>query len=185
MLGLHLLDWIILVLLAAGTVWGYHRGLIRQLVSLTGLIAAYYLAYKYYEEAAVLLRRWFSFTDRESLQNYKFLIDKLHIETYVSNAIAFALLFFLVKIVWTVLGRIFHLLATVPGLNLVNRSTGALLAAAEVLVLVIVAVNVMTVIQLPEVQRALEESVTAPYLIKGLPTAAGKLQELWNSGVKI
>lgn len=75
-----------------------------------------------------------------------------------------------------------NIIVKVPGLNFINRWSGALLGALESLLLVIVALNVMALIGSPQTEKLLSESRTAPYLLKQLPVVSEKLQQLWQTG---
>ncbi|MNI42653.1 Colicin V production protein [compost metagenome] len=71
-----------------------------------------------------------------------------------------------------------------PGINFVNRWSGALLGIVEAALIIIITVNVMTILPYESIQKLLAGSAVAPYLINDLPSLAGKLQELWKQGVQ-
>jgi uncharacterized membrane protein required for colicin V production len=182
---MNTLDYIMLVLAAGGLILGYWRGFIAQMVSLAGFFIAYLIAYQFYRDFAPVLQTTFSIPASESYQKYEFIVKGLHLDTYMFNALAFALLFFGVKLALSVVGRLLHFIAKVPGLNLLNRWSGALLGIAEALLIVIIAVNVMTILPSDSVQKLLSGSTLAPYLINHLPSFAGKLHELWQQGIPL
>jgi uncharacterized membrane protein required for colicin V production len=179
------LDWALLALTAGGLILGYYRGFVGQLISFAGLFVAYIVAYKFYGTLAPVLRSTISLPSFEAYQKYEFIIKGLNLETYFVNALSFALLFFGVKLVLVVAGQVLNLIAKAPGLNMVNRWTGALLGLAEALLLVIVAVNVMAILPSDSIQQLLSGSTLAPYAIHGIPAIAGKLQQLWQHGPSI
>ena len=55
---MNLLDIVIIVILAYCLIRGIFRGLIKELSSIVGVLAAFYAAYSYYPLVAYLLRRW-------------------------------------------------------------------------------------------------------------------------------
>jgi uncharacterized membrane protein required for colicin V production len=179
------LDYIMAALVVGGLILGYVRGLIAQIVSLAGFFIAYLIAFQFYRDLAPVLQSTFSIPASESYQQYEFVVKGLHLDTYLFNALAFALLFFGVKIVLSVVGRLLSVIAKVPGVNLLNRWSGALLGVAEALLILIIAVNVMTILPSDPVQKLLSGSTLAPYLINHLPSFAGKLHELWNQGIPL
>lgn len=174
------LDWTLLALAAGGLVLGYSRGFIGQIVSFAGLFVAYIVAYKFYGKLAPVIADTIALPSTEIYRNYEFIAKHLNLEAYIVNAISFALLFFGVKLVLMVAGHALNFIAKAPGLNLVNRSAGALLGLAEALLLIVVGVNVLTIVPSDGIQKLLEHSVLAPYALDGLPTVAGKLRQLWE-----
>lgn len=168
-MGLNGLDYTLLALAAAGLVFGYYRGFVAQMVSLAGFFIAYVIAFKFYKDFAPVLSKTIALPSYESYQKYEFVIKGLNLDTYIMNALAFAILFFGAKLTLTVLGRVLNVFAKVPGVNFLNRWSGALLGIAEAALLIIIAVNVMTILPSEAIQKLLSGSVTAPYLIKELP----------------
>ncbi|MCD1259318.1 CvpA family protein [Paenibacillus athensensis] len=176
------LDMVMLALLALALIIGYRRGFIAQIISLSGFLLAYLVAFWLYRDLAPILSQLFPVSVFESYAKYEFVVKGLHLDTYVFNALAFALLFFVVKLGLTVAGKVLHLIAKAPGLNFLNRWSGALLGLVEALLILVIAVNVMTIWPADSVQRLLSGSQLAPYCIDGFPAVAGKLQELWKEG---
>ena len=176
------LDYVMLALLVLALAIGYRRGLIAQVVSLSGFLLAYLVAFWLYRDFAPILRHILPVPSFESYQKYEFLVKGLRLDTYVVNALAFALLFFAVKLGLTLAGTVLNLIAKAPGLNFLNRWSGALLGLAEALLLLVIAVNVMTIMPADSVQKLLGGSRLAPYCIDGFPAVAGKLQQLWKEG---
>ncbi|OXM86717.1 CvpA family protein [Paenibacillus rigui] len=174
------LDWAAAVILIAGTVMGFYRGLVSQLVSVAGLIVAYLVAFTFYKDAAPLLAEALSLPSYASYQKYEYLVKGLHLETYVYNAIAFALLLFGVKLVMSIVGRVLNWIALTPGIKLMNQWSGALLGLTEALLLIIVAVQVMTVLPNDSVQQLLKGSKSTPYILNLVPSVSDKLHELWD-----
>jgi uncharacterized membrane protein required for colicin V production len=174
------LDWAAAVLVAAGVALGFSRGLVAQLVSFLGLFLGYVAAFMFYDELAPVLKELLGLSESETYKKYEFLAKNLHLETYVYNALAFALLLFGVKLALSVAGRFLDLLAAAPGLKQLNKWTGALLGLVEAALIVIIAVQVMTVVPNDTAQRLLKESTAAPYILEHTPLISNKLQELWE-----
>jgi uncharacterized membrane protein required for colicin V production len=175
------LDWAAAVLVAAGLVLGFSRGLIAQLVSFLGLFIGYVAAFMLYDEVAPVLKEAMALSNTETYKKYEFLAKTLQLDTYVYNAISFAIILFGVKLALSIAGRFLNLLAAAPGLKQVNKGSGAVLGVIEAALIVIVAVHVMTVIPNDTAQRLLKESVAAPYLLENIPIVSDKLQELWEN----
>jgi uncharacterized membrane protein required for colicin V production len=179
------LDYILLGLAAVGMIGGFYRGFIAQIVSFAGFFIAYFVAFKFYDRLSPVLQSSLSLPSFETYQKYEFIVKGLRLETYIMNALSFAILFFGVKLALAIVGRMLNLIAKVPGLNVVNRASGALLGLLEAALIILIAVNVMTILPSDSAQKLMSGSTLAPYLINDFPSLAGKLQELWKQGVRI
>lgn len=175
------LDWILLAVVLGGFVLGYSRGFIGQIVSFAGLFIAYIIAYKFYGDLAPVIKSTIALPSTQTYQKYEFFAKTLNLEIYIVNAISFALLFFGVKLALVVAGHALNFIAKAPGLNLVNRSAGALLGLAEAVLIAVIGVNVMTIIPSDAIQSLLQHSTLASYALDGFPAVAGKLRHLWES----
>ncbi|NHN29289.1 CvpA family protein [Paenibacillus agricola] len=179
------LDWAVAVLVVAGLILGYYRGFVSQLVSIAGLFIAYIVAFTFYKDIAPWIAGVLSTANSEAYEKYGSFLKGLHLDTYVSNAIAFGLLLFVVKIALSIVGRILHWITLTPGIKTINQWSGALLGLAEAALIVIVIVNVMIVIPNETSQRLLKESTFAPHIVNALPSVSDKLNELWDSKTKV
>ncbi|TVY07662.1 CvpA family protein [Paenibacillus cremeus] len=181
MSSLNGLDWAVLVAIAAGTVLGFARGLVTQLVSFVGLFIAYLVAFALYDDVAPLVKSTMGLSGLETYQKYEFLAKGLHLDTYVYNALAFAILLFGVKLAFSIAGRLLNWLASAPGLKQFNQWCGAALGFIEAALIVIIAVHVLTVVPNDNAQRLLKQSATAPYILEHTPLIANKLEQLWDN----
>ncbi|NEW08168.1 CvpA family protein [Paenibacillus sp. SYP-B3998] len=177
------LDYMMLAAVALGLLLGYLRGFIAQIVSLAGFILAYLVAFYFYKDFAPLLSNAVSLPTYQNYQKYEFIVKGFNLDTYILNAIAFAILFFGVKFALVIIGRALNMIAKVPGLNFINRWSGALLGLAEALLILIIAINIITIVPSDGLQKLLASSTIAPYLINEMPNVAGKLHELWKQGI--
>ncbi|MDR6554577.1 CvpA family protein [Paenibacillus qinlingensis] len=182
---LNTLDYVLMSVVILGLLIGYFRGFIAQIVSISGMILAYLVAFYFYKDLAPLLKSAISLPTYQNYEKYEFIVKGLNLDVYILNAIAFALLFFSVKLALVIIGRALNILAKTPGLNAINRWSGALLGLAEALLIIVIAVNVMTIIPSDGPQKLLANSSIAPYLITELPQVAGKLHDLWKQGISL
>lgn len=174
------IDIVAAVLVAGALFLGYHRGLVAQLVSVVGLIVAFLAASWLYDDFSPMIAGLLPLNRLQSYDKFAFLAEGLNWSVYFYNAAAFAVIFFVVKLTMSVVGRLLHLIASVPGLNMLNKWSGAGLALLEALVLFAVAVHVMIVIPSDKLQQTLERSVAADLTIRYTPELTGKLMELWD-----
>ena len=152
---MNTLDYVMLSIVALGLLLGYFRGFIAQIVSISGFVLAYLVAFYFYRDFAPLLRNAVSLPTYQNYQKYEFIVKGLNLDTYILNALAFAILFFGVKFALVIIGRALNILAKTPGLNFINRWSGALLGLAEALLIIIIAVNVITIIPSNGLQKLL------------------------------
>lgn len=178
---MNMFDLILLLIVAGCVILGYVRGLINQLLSIAGLFAAFLIAYLYHRDLAPYLLEKLPLSSFENYNNYEFLIKGLHLDIYAANVLAFALLFFGVKIVLSIVKRILNGIAYLPGLNFLNRTLGAAFGLLEGVLIVVILVNVMTIIPSDNMQSQLAGSSLAPYILEQFPALTGKLHEHWKS----
>jgi len=174
------IDIVAAVLIIGAVAIGYNRGFIAQLVSIAGLFIAYLAAYWLYDDLSPLIARYFPLERLQSYDRYAFLVEKLNLSVYLYNAAAFAVVFFIVKIGLSIVGRILNLIATLPGLKTINKWSGAALALVEAVIVFAVAVHVMLAIPSDPLQRKLQQSIAAGYVVEQMPELTAKLEQLWN-----
>ena len=102
---LNTLDYVMLSIVALGLLLGYFRGFIAQIVSLSGFVLAYLVAFYFYKDFAPLLRNAVSLPTYQNYQKYEFIVKGLNLDTYILNALAFAILFFGVKFALVIRGQ--------------------------------------------------------------------------------
>lgn len=179
---MNILDIGIVIVVAGLAAAGYFRGLVRQLVSAAGLIAALTAAYFFYEEGAVWIRSLIPLEAVESYDRYRGVVEGLRLDTYFYNALSFLLIFWMTRIGLSIAGRVLHLITLVPGLGTINRWCGALLGAAEGLVLAVLTLHVLAILPSDPVQQAFGESRLADDVTGLLPAMTEMLTERWNQG---
>ncbi|HKD61945.1 MAG TPA: CvpA family protein [Terracidiphilus sp.] len=131
-MGLTLVDWIIVAMLAAAVLGGFIRGFFRSAFSLAGLIAGLALAsWNYWRFAAVL----------------KPLVHSVE----VANAIAFLVISLLVMLIAAITGAVLAKVFEKVGLSCLDRLAGGVFGFVEGLVFVTICILV-TVAFFPQTQ---------------------------------
>src|SRR5215469_409927 len=131
-MGLTLVDWIIVAMLAAAVLGGFIRGFFRSAFSLAGLIAGLALAsWNYWRFAAVL----------------KPLVHSAE----VANAIAFVVIALLVMLIAAITGAVLAKVFEKVGLSCLDRLAGGVFGFVEGLVFVTICILV-TVAFFPQTQ---------------------------------
>jgi membrane protein required for colicin V production len=114
---MHWFDVGVGIILLIGSVWSFFRGLIREVLSIIGMITAFVLAARGYPYAAVLL---------ESI------ID----QQWLRQTLGFGVIFLATTVLYLGLAWLLHRLVKAVGLSLPNRLLGGLFGFAKVGVMI-------------------------------------------------
>src|SRR5262245_3804215 len=142
---MHWFDIGITIALILSCMWSFYRGLIRELLSLLGLVAASVLAVCGYPYVADVLA-------------------PLIAMEWVRQAIGFALIFFLVMAVTIVCSTLLRLVIRTVGLSLLDRLLGGLFGLAKVVLLASILLMMANKFFPPVAAQLTAESALAPLL---------------------
>jgi len=173
-----MLSVIILILLVAGFFIGRRRGLILQLIHLTGFIVAYIVAFLYYDKLASVLKLWIPFPDTDSNAFFTSLTHAT-LEASFYRAIAFVIIFIAVKIIWQIFGSMLDFLADLPILRTANRWLGGLFGFVEVYLVLFILLFIGAIAPYAGIDQMIDHSYMAHLIIEDTPFLSDKLQELW------
>lgn len=176
----NVLDGAMLLLLLAGAVLGYVRGLIRQLVSLLGWIAALLAAYWFHDRLIPLLERLWPLPGEAMAGGYAKLFAGGALDGYIYSALAFAAVFVAARLLIGAAALLLHGVASLPGLRTVNRWSGALLGLLQASVLLALALLVMDALPSPQVRQLLDHSAGYVWLEQNKPSIMAYIGGLWQ-----
>lgn len=174
-----MLDLILIIVLIGGFFIGLRRGLILEVVHLTGFIAAFVVAYMYYDNIAPRLRLWIPYPASTSESNLAFMMDALSLEEAYYRAIAFAALFFGTKILMQILGSMLDFLADLPLLRTVNKWMGGALGFVEVYLIVFLFLYFAALVPTEFVQQSMTNSFLAQAIVEHTPVFSEQIKEMW------
>lgn len=174
-----MLDIAILVLLIMGFFIGLKRGFIMQLIHLTGFIIAYIAANIYYDELASKLNLWIPYPNFGENTTLKMLTNSSDMEVAFYRAIAFALIFFAVKVLLLFVGRMLSFIAHLPILRQFNVWAGGLFGFCEVYLIIFILLYVAALIPMVVVQNTLSHSILADTIINHTPVLSSQIKQLW------
>ena len=138
-------DMAIVVVLGYCIIRGIFRGLIREVASIAGLVAGFYVAYSYHPAVAPLFSKWMT-------------------EPAYQNIVSFILLFCIVFLVIVLSGMLLRVLIRLVLLGMVDRIFGSLFGALKA-VLIVSFAYILLITFLPAGGAALVgESKLAPQL---------------------
>jgi uncharacterized membrane protein required for colicin V production len=180
-----MLDLAILAFLIIGLLVGLRRGFILQTIHLTGFIVAFIVAYVYYDEFAPKLHLWIPFPSMGDSNSFQMLFDTVGLDTAYYNAIAFAMIFFVTKIIWHMLGSMLDFIAHLPLLKTLNRWGGGILGFMEVYLILFIILYIAALLPMDMIQGSLSSSFLAESIVKDTPFLSQQVKELWFYNVPI
>lgn len=180
---MNLLDLLILVFLAFNLIVGWKRGLVSQIISLAGVLAAFFLASRYgaafggWLGGFINLERFAAkvvVTEAESKGLSSLLVRALEgvlpgVVSALQSFLGYLVLFFLVLAAARLLAYLFRSLRRVPVLGTLNSVGGAGVGLLKGALIVLALVWALNLVPVPRVMDFMEASLLAPTLLKIAP----------------
>ncbi|UJL45009.1 CvpA family protein [Virgibacillus sp. NKC19-16] len=171
-------DVILIIFLIFGFLIGLKRGFILQLFHLVGFIAAFIAAILYYDDLGARLSLWIPYPELSDGAWADFL-ESLPLENAFYNAIAFAIIFFAVKIILQIIASMLDFVAYLPILKSVNKILGAVLGFIEIYLILFIVLYILALTPIDTIQSWITNSSIAMFIIENTPYFSGKITELW------
>lgn len=174
-----MLDLLILLLLVAGVIVGGRRGLIVQAIHMFGFIIALVVAYLYYKPLAQQFLFWIpypGFTDEVAAA---LMLDGLDVDRTFYRVIAFALIFYAVKLLLQIVASMLDYLRYMPVLGGLNRLLGAALGFIEAYFLLFIVLYVVALLPLAGIQERVDSSILAGLMLEHTPLISSMFQNWW------
>jgi len=169
---------ILILLLIMGFFIGLKRGLILQLLHLTGFIIAFIVAVSYYEELGKQLELWIPYTNLADQGLWPEFLQSLPLEAAFYQVIAFALIFFGVKIILQIIASMLDIVAALPLLNSVNKLLGAAFGFIEIYLILFILLYIMALTPVETIQHWINDSSVALFILEQTPYFSNKLFDL-------
>ncbi|MFC4321018.1 CvpA family protein [Litchfieldia salsa] len=174
-----MLNILLLIILVMGFLIGLKRGFILQIVHLAGFIVAFIVAYLYSGDLAPKLTLWIPYPELSGVQPLEFLMENTDLESAYYHSIAFAILFFITKILMQIFGSMLDFLAQLPILKQVNGWAGGVLGFVEVYLILFILLYIGALMPVEAVQASISESSMAKAIVQHTPIFSGKIKDLW------
>jgi membrane protein required for colicin V production len=154
---MSLVDIIIWAILLIFVLKGFWKGLVREVCTLLGLVAGGWAAFRYFSTLAEIVR------------------PLIHLPLHVSAALSFLLIFFLVGLLFFLVGHLLTVIFKIMLLGGVNRVGGAIFGLLEGAFILCMVLYFGTTKPVPvKLKVALEQSSAArPFLQTGKEMVAG------------
>ncbi len=178
-----MLDIIVIVILIAGFFIGLKRGLVMQIVHLVGFIAAYIVAYLYFDDLAPHLKLWIPYPSIGNDSPMSTILSSISLEDVYYRAIAFALLFFGTKIILQIVGNMLNFIADLPLLRTVNRWLGGVLGFIEVYLILFLLLYVASLIPSGSIHTAYQDSFIGQGMVENTPVFSETIKDLWSKNM--
>ncbi|MDN4493620.1 CvpA family protein [Ureibacillus aquaedulcis] len=174
-----MLDIILLIIFAASILVGLKRGFIVQAIHLVSFFVALIVAYIYYKPLADKFVLWIPYPGVSEDLSMMLVLDSLNVDQTFYRIIAFAVIFFAVKIALQILGSIFDFLTYLPILNSVNRLLGAILCFVEFYLILFIAMYVIALLPVGPIQNIMDGSIIAKLMLEHTPVFTSMVQDWW------
>lgn len=174
-----MLDLILLFILLAGFLIGLRRGLILQIVHLTGFIAAYIVAYLYYDDLAPRMKLWIPYPNFGGDGAISLIIKNANVEEVFYRAVSFIILFIAVKIVMQIIGSMLDFLAHFPILKQINGWAGGFFGFIEVYLIIFLLLYIAALVPIETIQSTIGHSIVANMIVNHTPIFSDAINHLW------
>ncbi|WP_407269133.1 CvpA family protein [Radiobacillus sp. PE A8.2] len=174
-----MIDLILIIVLVLGVLIGLKRGFILQVFHLIGFIVAFIVAAIFFDDIAKQLDLWIPYPELPADATWAVFVDTLPLEAAFYNAIAFAALFFVTKVVLQIIASMLDFVADLPILNLLNSWLGAILGFVEIYLLAFVFLYIAALLPVAFVQSLIEQSSIAAFMIDNTPIISKQISNYW------
>ncbi len=174
-----MLDLLIIILLFGGLVTGFRRGLIVQIIHMTGFIIALIVAYTYYKQLAEKFVLWIPYPGVTAGSKLSMTVDKIELDETFYRLLAFVLIFLVVKFVLQLIASMFDFLTYLPVLGFFARITGALFGFIEFYILMFLVLYLLAMLPIDFVQDKLSHSLLAKSMFEHTPLLSETVKKWW------
>ena len=174
-----MLDILILILLVAGLITGARRGLIVQLIHMTGFIIALIVAYTYYKPLAEKFVLWIPFPAVTSGSTLTIAVESLDLDQTFYRIIAFAIIFLAVKFALQLLASMFDFLKYMPILGFISNVAGAVLGVIEFYFIMFVLLYVFALLPIDFLQNLIANSILTGWMLEHTPILSEMVKNWW------
>ncbi len=174
-----MIDLLILLLLLAGLVAGWRRGFIVQVMHIASFIVALIVAWIYYKPLAQQLLFWVPYPGFTEGMGSALAIDGIDVDRTFYRVIAFAVIFYAVKIILQIITSMVDYLRYLPVLGSINRLLGAILGFIEAYLLIFILLYVIALLPIAGIQERVDRSILAGLMLEHTPLITSMFQHWW------
>src|SRR5690625_5061162 len=174
-----MISLIILIILIFGFFMGLKRGFILQLIHLVGFVISFIVASLYFRKLSSHLALWIPYPELSDDKVWAVFLNSMPLENAFYNAIAFAIIFFVTKIVLQVIATMLDFVARLPVIRSVNKGLGAILGFMEVYLITFILLYISALLPVEKGQLKIQSSRLATFMIEHTPFLSSTMESLW------
>ncbi|MGN7388249.1 CvpA family protein [Sporosarcina sp. SAFN-015] len=174
-----MLDLIILFLFLGGLITGFRRGLIVQLIHMTGFIIALIFAYVYYKPLSEKFVLWIPYPGVTAGSKLSWTVEQLDLDQTFYRMLAFVLIFIVVKFALQLIASMFDFLKFLPVLGFLSRFGGAILGFIEFYILIFLLLYLLAMLPLDFIQEMIGRSLLADAIFEHTPIISETVKKWW------
>lgn len=178
-----MISLLLIVLLLFGFLRGLKRGFILQTFHLVGFIIAFIAARMYYKGLADKLDVWIPYPELSSDTSWALFVNNPSVETAFYNAIAFAIIFFAVKIILQIIASMLDFVSRIPVLKQLNKLLGSILGFVEVYLVIFILLYIVALTPIDAIQERLANSSVATFMVESTPFLSKTIESMWFTGL--
>lgn len=179
-----MINLILIGLLVFGFLIGLKRGFILQSFHLIGFFVSFIVAAMYYDHLAPHVDLWIPYPELSDESSWAIFLQALPLESGFYNAISFAAIFFVTKIVLQIIASMLDFVADLPILHSVNKISGAVLGFLEIYFILFIVLFILALTPLESVQSWINDSSVAIFIIEQTPYFSDRIHDLWFTYVE-
>ncbi|GEM00627.1 Uncharacterized membrane protein, required for colicin V production [Halolactibacillus halophilus] len=173
-----MMDLILLLLLIFGILRGMKRGLIVQVFHFVSFFIAFIVASRFYKAFGNMLEMYIPYPPLEG-ETWAFFEATFNLEAAYYYMIAFVVLFFVTKIILSIITAMLDFVAELPLLNVANKGLGAVFGFFEQYLVLFIFVFVLSLLPVEQIQAMIAESNVARFMIEQTPIFSNRIMTLW------
>ncbi|WP_201716633.1 CvpA family protein [Rossellomorea arthrocnemi] len=174
-----MLDLALLVILVIGFLIGLKRGFILQVIHIFGFIVSFIVAYIYYDQLAPKLTLWIPYPVLDEQSTLNMIFESTHLDQAYYRVIAFALIFFAVRIILQIIGSMLDFVAHLPLLKQLNVLGGGILGFIEAYLMIFILLYIAVLLPIESVQTFINNSFIAEAMVKHTPVFSDMVKSWW------
>lgn len=174
-----MITFLLLLVLLFGFLMGLKRGFILQLLHLVGFIVSFIVASMYFRKLAEHLSLWIPYPELSDDKVWAVFLNSMPLENAFYNAVAFAIIFFVTKIVLQIIATMLDFVARLPVIRSINKGLGAILGFLEVYLITFILLFIAALLPVETVQLKIKSSSLATFMIEHTPFLSSAVESLW------
>ncbi|MCA1063634.1 CvpA family protein [Rossellomorea sp. AcN35-11] len=174
-----MLDLALLIILVMGFLIGLKRGFILQIIHIFGFIVSFIVAYIYYEQLAPKLTLWIPYPVLDEQSTLNMIFESTNLDQSYYRVIAFAIIFFAVRIILQIIGSMLDFVAHLPLLKQLNVLGGGILGFVESYLMIFILLYIAVLLPIEPVQNLINNSFIAQAMVKNTPVFSEMVKSWW------